>query len=98
LAPGMLLIICEDDMDEIGEDHTTRILPPTEWVQDHKETLEHVIGDEELYESVLAAAADVSKSFRTEFISYPQYDTDEGSAEDFTACRKDCGYCGHCTY
>ena len=109
LAPGLLRIIREEDIDDVGEEQTARILPPHQWVQDNKEILEHVIGSKEGYESIAAAAGDTSKSFKSEWISNWRdnyYDEDnfytniwgQREIKDFTACDKECGYCGRCDY
>jgi hypothetical protein len=72
LAPGMVVIvhkeIDEDEFDEFDafDDYpeiqeTTRILPPKEWIEAHRDVLEHVLdGGKKAYEDVLAAASNVS--------------------------------------
>jgi len=65
LCPGMVLIVCINEIDEDGEvEKTTRALPSKEWVKDHDTMLQHVLGSEQRYESLLAAATDRSKSFK----------------------------------
>jgi hypothetical protein len=109
LAPGMLLIIRVDEIDEAGEIETARALPSAEWVKDHESILQHVLGSEQRYQSLAAVAADDSKSFQTDWISsYPLYDDSDrdfytnpwGVREplDYTACDSDCGFCGGCEY
>jgi len=111
LAPGMLLIIRIDDIDDHGESQTTRVLPSEEWVKDHEEMLEHVLGSKQRFHELLAAVTTRSKSFKEEWITlydcHDSYDDDStyytnmwGQREplDHTACGSDCGYCGRCDY
>ena len=108
LAPGMLLIVRVDDIDDLGELQTTRALPSKEWVIDHNLIIEHVLGSKQRYQTLLAATTDASKSFQTEMISSYDYPSDDGDYYtdlwgqrqqlDYTACGQDCGYCGRCDY
>ena len=66
LAPGMLLIVRVDEFDEIGEEETARALPSAEWVQSHESDLREVLGSEQRYQFLVAAAGDFSKSFKSD--------------------------------
>ena len=111
LAPGMLLIVRMDEIDEVGEEETARALPPAEWVKDHEAILQQVLGSEEKYQLLTDVAADLSKAFQTDWIAY--YPSDDRSDDDdlyytnswgvrepldYQACGSDCGYCGRCEY
>ncbi|KAF8332510.1 hypothetical protein F5887DRAFT_996687 [Amanita rubescens] len=110
LAPGMLVIVRVDEFDDIGEKETARALPSAEWVRGHETDLLEVLGSEQRYQSLVAAACDISKSFKSDWIStYSRdYDDDDSSyytdmwgvrqASDYTACGSDCGWCGQCGY
>jgi hypothetical protein len=66
----MLLIICVDEIGGLGEEQTTRALPPEEWVKDHESVIEHVLGNTQRYQKLLAAVTpDTSMSFQTELIT-----------------------------
>lgn len=109
IAPGMLLIIREDEYDDMGEHETARALPSGTWVEEHQSILENILGRDR-YNLLVGAAADGNKSFRGRWISrYDSYDDDSddgyytnawGVREpmDFTACDSECGYCGRCEY
>ena len=110
LLPGMLLIYRIDEIDDCGEQERTRALPPAPWVELHKEMLQTIFGDSERYGCLLAAAADRGLEENVEMISsygsyYDDYDSDfytnsygQREIKDFTACDKECGYCGTCDY
>jgi hypothetical protein len=109
LLPGMLLIYRIDDIDECGEQERTRALPPATWVELHKELLQTIFGGTERYGHLLAAVADRGLAEEVKMISsYESYDDDDSGfytnfygqreMKDFTACDKECGYCGTCDY
>lgn len=109
LLPGMLLIYRIDDIDDCGEREWTCALPPATWVESHKELLQTIFGDTERYGHLLAAAADRELAEEVKMISsyesYDDYDSGfytncygEREIKDFTACDKECGYCGTCDY
>lgn len=108
LLPGMLLIYRIDEIDDCGEQERTCALPPAAWVELHKELLQTIFGDTERYGHLLAAAADRGLAEEVKMISsYESYDDDSGfytncygerEIKDFTACDKECGYCGTCDY
>lgn len=109
LAPGMLVIVRVDEFDDMGEEEIARALPSVEWVRGHESDLLEVLGSEQRYQSLVAAAGDVSKSFKRDGLSYARdYDDDDSShytdmwgvrqALDYTACGSDCGWCGRCEY
>lgn len=111
LAPGMLLIVRMDEIACAREIETARALPSADWVRDHEAILRYVFGSEERYKSLVAAAADVSKSFRTETSGYSSNDggEDDGGRYytdlwgmddplDYLDCGPECGYCGHCAF
>lgn len=102
LLPGMLLIYRIDDIDDFGEQERTRVLPPAAWVEEHKGLLQKIFGDHmERYDRLLVAVSDRGLAEEVKMISsYINYEDDFGQREmeDFTACDKECGYCGTCDY
>ena len=106
LLPGMLLIYRIDEYDDLGEEERTCALPPATWVELHKELLQRIFGDTERYDQLLEAAADRGLAEEVKMISsYESYDSGfytncygQREMRDFTACDKECGYCGTCDY
>jgi hypothetical protein len=92
--PGMLLVYCIDDMDDVGEIEAVRALPCPAWIKTHKELLETIFGGQR-YDTLLKAAA--STGYKSETISSYEPDEDD-KMKDLTACDQECGYCGHCVY
>ena len=70
IAPGMLSIVLPgelevgdyvaDDIDDYSECETVRALPQKTWVDEHEETLVHVLGGEERFAALAAAAESVT--------------------------------------
>jgi len=110
LAPGMLLIVRMDEIDDFGEEETARALPSAQWVKDHEAILQKVLGNKQNYELLIDVAADFSKGFQTDWTAYPSDDPSDdddfyytnswGARQplDYQACGSDCGYCGRCEY
>lgn len=92
----MLCIIRIDEIDDFGEEEITRVLPRPEWIRDKKSVLQEVLGEERL-----TVISEPSKDTQLKTTSY-QYDDwdryDSEEPQDFTACDKECGYCGRCPY
>jgi len=97
LIPDMVVIIRVDDIDDRGEEETTQRLPSPKWVEDFAGELRPIFG-EERFEDVAKASQEWSCLSR--MVSYYRYDEDEADDRlgDFTACDKECGYCGRCDY
>ena len=102
--PGMLLIHRIDDLDDRGDVEEVRALPCPAWIETHKDLLLAIFGGQR-YDTLLKAAA--SMAFKSETIRYPLYMNDNDYyvnaygwrvIKDFTACDKECGYCGGCEY
>ena len=103
--PGMLLVHRIDDLDDIGDVEGVRALPCPAWIETHKDLLLTIFGGQR-YDTLLKAAA--STGYKSETISYyPPYEDDSEyyvdaygwrEIKDFTACDKECGYCGGCEY
>jgi hypothetical protein len=102
--PGMLLVYRIDDIDDVGEIEGVRALPCPAWIETHKGLLHTIFGGQR-YDTLLKAAA--STGYKSETISYQPHEDDNdyyvndyGSREmkDFTACDRECGYCGRCEY
>lgn len=97
LIPDMLVIIRVDDLDDIGEKETTQRLPSSKWVEDYARELRPIFR-EERYQGV-AQASQKCQSVSEMLSSYAyDYDYEDGRDLDFTACDKECGYCGRCDY
>jgi hypothetical protein len=98
MAPGMLLLVRIDDIDERGEIEYARALPRESWVVSHTDVLSTILGSD-AYRVLLDASRDRSKSFKESWISqWEPYPDEEGSELDYTACGLECGYCGRCDY
>lgn len=102
--PGMLFIYRIDDIGDGRESQAIRALPCPAWVETHKELLQTIFGGQR-YDTLLKAAA--STGYKCEIVSYQiddddndYYVNDYGQREmkDWTACDKECGYCGRCDY
>jgi len=107
----MLLIYRIDDIDKVGEEETIRALPRPIWIEQHKDLLQMIFGDER-YDCLLGAAGDHSKGYNVEMISsywsYGNDDRDDANyytdiyglrvQRDYQACSSECGYCGTCEY
>jgi hypothetical protein len=94
LIPDMLVIIRIDDIDDVGEQESTQRLPSSKWVEDYAAELCPIFG-EERFENVAQASRKWGCLSQTE--SY-DWGNDEVDDRDFTACDKECGYCGRCEY
>lgn len=109
LLPGLVGLVREDEIDDVGEDVTTRILPSVGWIENHRDVLVGILGDLPRFDDLLAAATDHARAFKYECSTYEYTDRwdsarDEAEdsardeADDFAACDKECGYCGRCMY
>ncbi|KAG5643566.1 hypothetical protein DXG03_000661 [Asterophora parasitica] len=111
LAPGIFVISRIDEIDELGEEETVRVLPPPSWVEEHHTLLEEVLGGTEKFEVILHGAESYGTAFCSEWISrFRDYDDDDSGHDtwedcfgvthqiDYTACSLECGYCGRCDY
>lgn len=94
LIPDMLVIIRVDDLDDIGEKEITQRLPSSKWVEDYARELRPIFG-EERFQSVAQASQKCQRV--SEMVSFYDHDY-EVDDRDFTACDKECGYCGRCDY
>ena len=95
LVPDMIVIIRVDDIDDVGEEEVTQRLPSSKWVEDYAEELRVIFGEERFRDVV--QASETSAAFSRMVSSYleNEYEVDD---RDFTACDKECGYCGRCPY
>ena len=91
----MLVIIRVGDIDDIGEEEITKRLPSSAWVEDYAGELRPIFG-EERFETV--AQASKKRAWLSRTVSSYLDDEYEVDGRDFTACDKDCGYCGRCEY
>jgi len=108
LAPGMFLIWRIDEIDDFGEQETSRALPDQVWIEDHRALLEEVLGSVDKVQTLLEAAKNHKIAFHEEYTRlYDEYGPDEPTytdydgnvhAMDYTACSLECGYCGRCDY
>jgi len=96
IVPGFITLVREDEIDEVGDFTTTRILPDLHWVEQQEDMLTKVLDSKERFQEVLSAARDHKRAFASSasYVRYGRSDDDR----DFTACDKECGYCGHCDY
>lgn len=99
----MLIIVRIDDIDDIGELWSARVLPQTTWIKEHEEVLKDVLGSTEHLERLLEGADSMPQKWLSRYdpYEYDRYENDMDEAEDFkdlTACDKECGYCGRCEY
>lgn len=93
IAPGMLPIVRIDELDDFGEEEISRCLPRPKWIRDNRDMLTTVLG-----ESRLAAVSESAEHIHTKTTAYRYEDWRSESPQDFTACDKECGYCGRCPY
>ncbi|KAF8574873.1 hypothetical protein K439DRAFT_803779 [Ramaria rubella] len=97
LLPGMLVIYRVDEIDDSGEYKTVKILPPIAWIEKNEDALKSIFVAGDRWQE-LRAAAEKGANHEECICSYNNhYDSDE-SVKDFTACDKECGYCGRCDY
>ncbi|KAH7884195.1 hypothetical protein F5I97DRAFT_2066285, partial [Phlebopus sp. FC_14] len=61
LIPGMLVIIRLDEIDDLGEEEYTRVLPRPPWPEEHIAELEFILGQARASD-VVKAASDFSRS------------------------------------
>jgi hypothetical protein len=97
IAPGMFLIVRIDEINDYGEQEIIRSLPRTVWIEENKDMLLHVLGSEERLSAIVEASKEVTVKNNPYLRDYYN-DSDRESAKDFTACDKECGYCGRCDY
>ncbi|KAF8447261.1 hypothetical protein L210DRAFT_2785863 [Boletus edulis BED1] len=95
LMPDMLVIIRVDDIDDIEESETTQRLPSPRWIEEYAEELCSIFG-EERFKAVAEASRTCNSVSHMLTTYYDRYDSE--SEKDFTACDKECGYCGRCDY
>jgi hypothetical protein len=89
-----------------------RVLPRKSWIEEHRQSLEQVMGNTEVMEALLSAAEDQNIAYDHDSRFDEQghlHDLcyDEGffvdvsgnrQPYDFTACSTECAYCGQCVY
>ncbi|KAI5065877.1 hypothetical protein GOP47_0018501 [Adiantum capillus-veneris] len=95
----MLSLVREDDIDDYGEEITTRVLPRREWIRDNSGIIKQVLtltSTEQLEED--AGQRGILITGRR--VGFDPHDDphSDGSVPDYTACDADCGYCGECPY
>lgn len=95
LIPDVLVIIRIDDFSDFGEEEITQRLPSSKWVEDYAEELRQIFGEERLKH--VAQASQERGCLSRRLSSYRDYEY-EMDDRDFTACDKECGYCGRCQY
>lgn len=95
LIPDTLVIIRVDDIDDIGEEETTQRLPSSKWVEDYAGELCPILGEERFKDVARASHTCACLSRMVSSYLDDEYEADD---RDFTACDKECGYCGRCEY
>ncbi|KAJ7143764.1 hypothetical protein C8R44DRAFT_973614 [Mycena epipterygia] len=89
LLPGLVGLVREDEIDDVGEYMTTRILPSVGWIEDHRDVLIGILGEQLRFDNLLAAATDHARAFKDECIYRYSWDSDRDEAEDFAACDQE---------
>ncbi|KAJ7655409.1 hypothetical protein B0H17DRAFT_1214047 [Mycena rosella] len=93
LLPGLVALVCEEDIDDAGEDEyiddpgqeiTARLLPPADWIDGHRDVLVGILGDQHRFDDILAAATDTSRAFQVIFQcgGYSEGEDEEWTSRD----------------
>lgn len=63
IVPGFITLVREDEIDDVGDFITTRILPDSHWVEQQEDMLTKVLDSKERFQDVLSAARDHKRAF-----------------------------------
>ncbi|KIP07216.1 hypothetical protein PHLGIDRAFT_426748 [Phlebiopsis gigantea 11061_1 CR5-6] len=111
IAPGMFVLKCVDEDTNVGDMTTTiRTLPRPSWLEENEDALVGVFGEKgfarlleasrsSVETTTNAYASDDEHDYPCDDGDYDRWgDYDSDREKDYTACDKECGYCGRCDY